>query len=127
MGAVIVDGGLDAYDLIVLDNYAPKLMPPNRYLTFGPTPPVDGFNDFGEGSQQIILSAKEDHPVLRFVNHDNLFISRFRLIQPSREVKVLWEGSAGPAMLAVSRGPLQVISSVFHWPAGLTGLERGAT
>jgi Mg-chelatase subunit ChlD len=115
------EGALDAFDLIVLDNYAPKLMPPNRYLTFGLTPPVEGFHDFGEGAQQIILSARDEHPVMRFVNHDNVFISRFRLIQPSREVKVLWEGSGGPAMLAVSRGPLQVIHVPFdplesNWP-----------
>src|SRR5436190_8869853 len=76
------ESGLDAYDVVVLDNYQPKTMPPGRYLTFGPTPPVEGLNEFGEGKQQVILAAKDDHPALRFVNHDNVFISKFHLLQP---------------------------------------------
>jgi hypothetical protein len=119
--ALAADGGLDRFDLVIIDNYQPKLMPPGRYLTFGPTPPVEGLNEFGEGAQQIILAAKDDHPVLRFVNHDNLFISKFRLIQPARDVKVLWEGSSGPAIVAISRGPMQLIHVTFdpmesNWP-----------
>jgi hypothetical protein len=115
------DGGLEAFDVIVLDNYQPKLMPPARYLTFGPTPKVEGFMDFGDGKQQVVLAAKDDHPVLRFVNHDNVFISKFHKIQPGADVEVLWEGSSGPAMVAIARGSMQVIHCTFdplesNWP-----------
>lgn len=115
------ENGLDAFDVVVLDNYQPKTMPPARYLTFGPTPPVDGLIDFGDGKQQVVLAAKDDHPVLRFVNHENIFISKFRKIQPGTDVQLLWEGSRGPAIVAVARGSMQVIHVTFdplesNWP-----------
>ena len=112
---------LDPYDLVVLDNYKATAMPPGRYLSFGPTPPIQGFNEYGDGEHQIILSAKDEHPALRFVAYDNIFITKFKLVQPSEDVQVLMEGSRGPAMLAVSRGPMQVIHCTFdpldsNWP-----------
>lgn len=112
---------LDRFDVIVLNNFAPSHMPPARYLTFGATPPLEGLNEYGEGDGQIILTARDDHPVLRLVPYDRLFIAKFKLLQPSREVQVLMEGTRGPAMLAISRGPMQVIHCTFdlmdsNWP-----------
>ncbi len=112
---------LEAYDVIVIDNYKPETMTNGRYLTFGPTPPVPALVEFGEGEQQLVLAGKGDHPVLRYVAYDNLFISKFKLIQPGADAQVLLEGSRGPAVLLVSRGPMQVIHSTFdplesNWP-----------
>ena len=115
------DGGLDAYDLIVFDDHAPPLMPPGRYLSFGRAPPVEGLNESGEADVQIVLSTRDDHPVLRFVGLDDLFILKCRLIQPADDVTVLVEGSRGPLVVAVSRGPMQIIHVAFdlvdsNWP-----------
>jgi hypothetical protein len=112
---------LDRFDVIVLNNYQPTNMPPARYLTFGATPPLEGLNEYGEGDAQIILTARDDHPVLRIVPYDRLFISKFKLLQPSQEIQVLMEGTRGPAMVAISRGPMQVIHCTFdimdtNWP-----------
>ncbi len=116
-------GVIDPYDVVIFDNYAPppQLMPPGRYLSFGATPPVEGITDYGAGEGQLILDAAEDHPAFRFVNLERLYISRFRLIQPGDDVQVLAEGSGGPAILAVSRGPMRVIHVTFdpldsNWP-----------
>ena len=115
------EGGLDRYDVIVLMDHAPEILGPGRYLTFGPTPPLEGLNEFGDGKQQVILATRDEHPALRFVVLDNLFILKFKLLQPAADVQVLAEGSAGPAIVAVSRGPLQVIHVTFdpldsNWP-----------
>lgn len=114
-------GGLDAFDVIVLVNYAPETLPPGRYLTFGVTPPVEGLNEFGDGKQQVVLDTNAEHPALRFVSLDNLYIAKFKLLQPARDVQVLAEGSGGPAIVGVSRGPLQLIHVTFdpldsNWP-----------
>lgn len=114
-------GELESYDVVVIDDYKPTAMPPGRYLTFGPTPPVAGLTEFGEGEQQLVLSGKDDHPVLRYVAHDNLFVSKFHLVQGGSDVQTLLEGSRGAAVLAISRGPMQVIHVTFdplesNWP-----------
>ncbi|MCH8155170.1 MAG: SAM-dependent methyltransferase [Proteobacteria bacterium] len=94
--------------MVVLDNYAPPAqhMVPGRYLIFGATPPLEGLNEFGRGKAQLILDLKEEHPLFRFVNLDQLFISRYNLLQPADDVEVLAEGSDGPVIVASARGPL---------------------
>jgi hypothetical protein len=117
-------GGLEHFDVIVLDDYAPPsadLMPPGRYLCLGVTPPLEGFNDYGEGGRQVVLTSRDEHPALSYVNLENLYIARFRLVEPGNDLQVLAEGSSGPAIVAASRGPLQVIYVTFdpldsNWP-----------
>ncbi len=114
-------GELDAYDLVVLDGYQPKQMPPGRYLIFGPPPPLEGLNPYGTGNDQMALEWRDDHPAMRFVNLDNLYVAKFELIQPDEDVEVLAEGSRTPLIVAISRGPMQVIYCPFdpldsRWP-----------
>ena len=116
-------GRLDQYDVIVFDDYAPppEAMPANRYLIFGATPPVEGFTRFGEGDNQVVLNARAEHPVMRFVNLESLFLGAFSLIQPADDVQVLAEGNRSPVIMAISRGPLQIIYLPFdpldtNWP-----------
>ena len=121
--ALAQEGGLDRYDVVVLDNYAPPegLMPPARYLTFGVTPPLDGVNEYAADQPQLVLDVKDEHPIFRFVNLDQLYVSKSKLIQPADDVQVLVDGSAGPLIVAVARGPMQVIHVAFdpldsNWP-----------
>ncbi len=116
-------GGLDTYDVIIFDDFAPEegQMPPGRYLTFGATPPLDGLNDFGETDRQIVLNIRDEHAALRYVSLDNLYIARCRLIQPADDVKVIAEGSQGPVIVSIARGPMQVLHVTFdplqsNWP-----------
>lgn len=115
-------GRLDQFDVYVLDNWAPETLPPARYLSFGVTPPLEGLNEFGQGGQQFVLNAKDEHPALRFVSTDNIYISKFTQLQPSDDVAVLAEGNRGPAIVEISRGPLKVVHVTFdplsdsNWP-----------
>jgi Mg-chelatase subunit ChlD len=116
-------GGVDQYDVVVLDNYAPSAehMVPGRYLAFGATPPLEGLNEFGRGKAQLVLDIEEKHPLFRFVNLDQLYISRYNLLQPADDVQVLAEGSDGPVIVALARGPMHVVYVTFdpldsNWP-----------
>ncbi len=96
-------------------------MPPARYLTFGATPPLDGFNEYAADQAQLVLDVKDEHPIFRFVSLDQLYVSKSKLIQPADDVQVLVDGSAGPLIVAVARGPMQVIHVAFdpldsNWP-----------
>jgi hypothetical protein len=116
-------GGLEVYDVIVMDDYAPRegLMPPGRYLCFGPPPPIGGLNQFADGESQFVLNVRDDHPVLRYVNLDAVIATRTTLVQPNADVGVLVEGSRAPMLMSISRGPLQVLYVPFdpldsNWP-----------
>jgi hypothetical protein len=116
-------GTVDQYDVVVSDGYAPpaELMQTGRYLTFGAIPPLEGLNPFGRGEAQLILDTADEHPVFRFVNLDRLYISRFHLLRPADDIEILAEGSGGPAIVAVSRGPIRVLCVTFdpldsNWP-----------
>ena len=121
--AKVAEGAVDRFDVVVFDNYAPPpdQMPPGRYLCFGAPPPIEGLNAFGEGERQLILDTRHEHPLFKFVDLDRLFISRFTLLQPDDDVQVLAEGSRGPVVVEVARGPMQVIYVTFdpldsNWP-----------
>ena len=50
-----------------------------------------------------------------------MYVSKSNLIQPADDVQVLVDGSAGPLILAVARGPMQAIHVAFdpldsNWP-----------
>jgi hypothetical protein len=117
------EGAVDQYDVVVFDDYAPsaELMQTGRYLTLGAIPPMEGLNPFGRGEAQLILDMQDEHPAFRFVNLDRLYISRFHLLRPADDIEVLAEGSSGPAIVSVARGPIQVICVTFdpldsNWP-----------
>lgn len=119
--AIATEGGLDAYDVVVLDDHRPESLPPARYLSFGSTPPLPGLNDYGETDAQVVLSIRDDHPVLRFVNLDQLFVARARLLQPDDDVEVLVEGAQGPIILSAFREGRRVLHVAFdpletNWP-----------
>jgi hypothetical protein len=114
-------GELEQYDVIVFDGIRPDSMPPARYLVFGEPPPVEGLNPYGDGEHQVALEWRDDHPALRFVTLDNLYVMKFHLIEPADDVRVLVEGSRSPLMVSVSRGPLELIYCPFdpldtNWP-----------
>lgn len=112
----------DQYDAIVLDAYAPPNLPPGRYLSFGPTPPVLGLNQYDTTDDgMLILDVRQDHPVMRYVALDNLVVRTAHLLAPADDVQVLAEGSRGPAVVTLTRGPLRLIHVTFdaldsNWP-----------
>jgi hypothetical protein len=116
-------GVVDAYDVIVFDNYAPPQgsMVAGRFLSFGATPPLKGLEEFGADDAQIVLNIHEEHPVFRYVDLDKLFIAEGKLVQVDDDVEVLAEGTQGPVVVQIGRGPLQHIHVTFdplrsNWP-----------
>lgn len=109
-------GNLGEYDAIVMEGYAPakaELMPPGRYLTFGPTPPIEGLNEYGKGDGGFVLTTKVGHPIFQDVYLDDLFVAKQVLLEPADDVELLAEGAEGPMILAVSRGSMQIIHVAF--------------
>ncbi len=109
------------YDVVVLDGAAPASLPTGRYLAFGATAPIEGFDDFGSRDGALVRSMRSEHEIFRNVNLDELSVASWRLIAPGRDVVVLAEAAAGPLILFADRGPVKVIQVAFdpldsNWP-----------
>ncbi|MDZ4829832.1 MAG: VWA domain-containing protein [Phycisphaerae bacterium] len=116
-------GGADAYDVFVLQNYTPsegKTLPPGRYLSFAGVP-LKSLNAFGEHERSRVKNSRDEHPAFRFVNLDDLFVSRAQAISPLREYDVLAESADGPLIVALDQGGIRMIHVAFdplesNWP-----------
>ena len=114
-------GALEQLDVVVIDNHRPDAVPPGRYLIFGAPPPVDGLNPYGEPKDQIPLTTRDEHPAMRFVALDTVWIGESQLIQPTEEFKPIVEGTTSPLAVELNRGGVHMIYVAFdpldsNWP-----------
>ncbi len=114
-------GTPDQYDAIVLDGVAPNLVRRGRYLIFGPPPPIEGIVPYGSKSNAIVRGSREGHPLLEFVNLDELFVASMHAVAGGADADAIVEASEGPLVLTVQRGPLTAVYLTFdpmesNWP-----------
>lgn len=119
--AMVAEGELPEWDVIVLDGHVPSEIPPGHYLSIGPTPPVEGFNQYGTAEQVFVQSIKQDHPLLRAVNLDRLYVGSMNKLAPNSEIEVLAESVEGPLIMSIDRGGLRMVHVSFdllesNWP-----------
>ena len=108
-------------DVVVLRDVTVNELPNGRYLIFGQPPPVSAFDTFVEGQAQEMLVAREEHPVMRFVRYEEVFVSEGFNVVTDDTSQTLLEGSKWPAVL-YSRTPThEVVYVAFdplmsNWP-----------
>jgi hypothetical protein len=130
------------HDVIVLDGHAPAKLPRGRFLVFGRPPAASGLASGAELKNQVAVDWRSRHPVLQYVNLNNLFASRVWKVAPPSEASVLAEFGECPALLLVRReGSVFLVApfdcSETNWPfetsfviflynaTGYLGLELG--
>ncbi len=115
-------GGVADYDVVVLHDVALENPPPGRYLSFGTPPDIEGVRTFGEPVDgALVRRTRDDHPLLRFVNLDQLYVSRLRKVAAGGGGSVLVESGDGPMIVEVDRGPISLVHVAFdpldsNWP-----------
>lgn len=116
--ALADDGGLERYDVIILEDVELDALPPGRYLSFGAPLPIPGFEDVGGGEGMLILNWEEQHPALRYVDLDPLVVGPFRRLGSLANSRVLAEGGAGqevlPAIVEFPRGAVHALYLAFN-------------
>lgn len=111
----------DAFDVVVLEQVAPQSMARGRYLMFGAAPTGTSIVPFGTKQQVLPRSIRSEHPLLQYVNLDDLFVASMTAVAPGSDSDVVVEASEGPMILTLSRGPLTLVYVSFDpldsdWP-----------
>ncbi len=112
------EGPLEEFDVIILENVEPDVLPPGRYLAFASPLPLDGFELISEGDGMFIPATDQDHPVMRYVSLDNLVVGNFRRLGESDRLRILADGSVGreivPAIVEFEQPGLNVVWLAFN-------------
>ncbi|MFM9994653.1 MAG: vWA domain-containing protein [Phycisphaerales bacterium] len=127
--AILKEGRAADYDVVVLDRWLPPadaegVLPPGRYLIFGAIPPPPlGPVELDEATGATVIDWRRDHPVLRNVSLDNLFITTLRRVEVPKgnSAAVLATSDAGPVILELAEGGTRAILVTFDpndsaWP-----------
>ena len=119
------DGNGEGFSLVVFNGYRPEAVPPVSSLSFGAAVPVEGFalreEDGDRAKVQSFLTWRRDDPLMRYVQLEDVAVSRAgRLVVPP-DATVLAMGTTGPLLAKVSRDGLTHVSAAFdlaqsRWP-----------
>lgn len=119
---VAAEGGVADYDVVILHDAPIEDLPPGRYLSFGRAPGVDGLRAFGDPAEgTLVRRTRDDHPLLRFVNLDQLYVANLHKVTVGAAGSVLVDSNDGPLMVEIDRGPISVVHVGFdpldsNWP-----------
>ena len=108
-----IDSSVERWDVVVMVGWSPESLIPGRYLIFGSSSGLPELITFGEAEKAFVRSARDEHPVFRFVTLDDLFIWKMPKVQPSSDVSILAESTEGPAIIEINRRGVDVLWVAF--------------
>lgn len=101
------------WDVVIFDGWSPERFPPGRYLVLGSVEGIDELVPFDDGEKVFVRSARDDHPIFRFVNLDELFIWTMPKVVVDGDVEVLAESMEGPVIALVERSGTEILWVAF--------------
>jgi len=121
MQEMAATGEASAFDVVITRDVSLPSLPTGNYLIFGAPPPLEAFATHIEGEAQVMLVAKENHPVMRFVRFEDIVVSKGFEIVTDGNVEVLLEGSGWPAVMRLRDSGVQIVYAAFdplesNWP-----------
>ncbi len=110
-----------SYDLVVLNNYAPKFLPQGRYLIFGAAPPLPELNVYGTQKDVWCRVMREESPLLRSASLDELYVGSAIATRPSKAWEIVAEGADAPLVLTYDAGDTHAVYVTYdilesNWP-----------
>lgn len=118
----MIDSGVsDDFDVIVTRGVHLNSMPRGNYFIFGEPPPIPSLESFVEGEPQVMLVAKDSHPVMRFVRYEDIVVMKGHDVVLDQSAEILLEGSHWPAISTLRENGVQLIYVSFdpinsNWP-----------
>ncbi|MEC9373716.1 MAG: VWA domain-containing protein, partial [Planctomycetota bacterium] len=104
-------GGEAEFDVIVLDGWAPQdILPAGRYLVFNAAPPLEGVQVGAPvEDMRVIIDWSREHPALRSVSMENLYVAKRRPIEPGDAATTLAQSDEGAAIVEIAEGATRAI------------------
>lgn len=86
------------FDLVILDLHGTNRLPPGNYVFLGGAPLIEGvaLGETVEG--QPLIYGRSDHPLMRYVNYEGIFIAKWRQMTLPPHAVSLLEGSDSTVM-----------------------------
>ncbi len=94
--------GRSSYDLVILDNHDTDRLPPGNYLFLGGLPKMDGVARGEEVPGTPIVYGNEAHPLIRNVNYEAMFVSKWHKLKLPGHAQSLIEGESSPIMVMLT-------------------------
>lgn len=88
--AALSTEGRSAYDLVVIDGHDTARLPPGNYMFFDGLPKVEGVSRGEDVEGRVLAVWNENHPLLRNVHLENVFVAKWRrLLLPEHAIKLI--------------------------------------
>lgn len=98
------------YDLVIFENYAPASpLLPGQYLFINSVPPLAGFSSPGNLTEPRILDWVTDHPLLRFVEFEDVTLRRALALDIPDTALRLVESPGGPLVVAYTSNQIHLV------------------
>jgi len=109
------------YDVIVLDNCGLSELPRGRYIVFGRPPGGIEGSVLGQIEDQVVVDWRTKHPVLRYVDLVDVYVTKAYKVSLPADAEVLAEFNESPALALVRRAGSVVLWVGFdvlqsNWP-----------
>ncbi len=109
----LVEGGRVRYDVVIMNGYASDRLPRGAYLFIGAAPTIENVSLSGSAERFFIVWWDANHPVLRHVALERVFVARAGQLQTPDDAEILAEGPAGPVLTRYSRDGRQFLMLSF--------------
>lgn len=109
----LISEGRLAYDLAVLDLHSTNRVPPGNYLFLGGLPKIDGVSAAEVVEGQPLVFAREDHPLMRNLNYEAVFIAKWKKLSLPRHAVSLMEGKDSAVMAMLTDPGHRYVISAF--------------
>ena len=105
--------GRSAFDLVIIDKHDTSRLWPGNYVFFGGIPNIPGVARGDDVDDQVFVSWREGHPLLRHVKLDNIFAVKWsRLTLPKHALQLI-EGENTTVMAFITEPGHRYVITAF--------------
>lgn len=112
-------------DLFIFVGYAPEILPAGTLMFSNVVPSIQGLEHKGEIDRPVVLSIERTHPLMRFLNPENVGIAKALRVNLPDGARTLCSTQDGPLIADISQAGRKILLLTFDiadtdWPVNLS-------